>query len=205
MKILKTLSILALLTAAFSNTAQAAPIYIYENTPSPDKIMDTYSTIWNPNNEVLSISSSWDASANIDRIAFLISDGGSPYLTPTEQFLWYDLDLNTSVLTVSNYFDTRLTLETFDASTGVNVTSDSIELNINHSSLNSLTFTGFDYSGAGFSDDIGIWYYMYSNGTRVETLDIHHGTPSTVPVPAAIWLFASGLIGLVGVSRRKAA
>ena len=92
MKILKTLSILALLTAAFSNTAQAAPVYIYENTPSSDKIMDTYSTIWNPNNEVLSISSSWDASANIDRIAFLISDGGSPYLTPTEQFLWYDLD-----------------------------------------------------------------------------------------------------------------
>ncbi len=27
---------------------------------------------------------------------------------------------------------------------------------------------------------------------------------SVVPVPAAVWLFASGLIGLVGVSRRKA-
>jgi hypothetical protein len=28
-------------------------------------------------------------------------------------------------------------------------------------------------------------------------------TPSAVPVPAALWLFGSGLIGLVGVSRRK--
>jgi len=29
------------------------------------------------------------------------------------------------------------------------------------------------------------------------------GTVSAVPVPAAVWLFASGLIGLVGFSRRK--
>jgi len=27
--------------------------------------------------------------------------------------------------------------------------------------------------------------------------------PSAVPVPAAAWLFASGLMGLIGVSRRK--
>ncbi len=28
---------------------------------------------------------------------------------------------------------------------------------------------------------------------------------SAVPVPAAVWLFGSGLLGLVGVARRKAA
>lgn len=28
-------------------------------------------------------------------------------------------------------------------------------------------------------------------------------TPSPVPVPAAVWLFGSGLIGLIGVARRK--
>ena len=27
--------------------------------------------------------------------------------------------------------------------------------------------------------------------------------PSAVPVPAAVWLFGSGLLGLVGVARRK--
>jgi len=27
--------------------------------------------------------------------------------------------------------------------------------------------------------------------------------PSTIPVPAAVWLFASGLVGLTGVGRRK--
>jgi len=30
-----------------------------------------------------------------------------------------------------------------------------------------------------------------------------NGTVSAVPVPAAIWLFGSGLLGLVGISRRK--
>ena len=29
-------------------------------------------------------------------------------------------------------------------------------------------------------------------------------TPSAVPVPAAVWLFGSGLLGLVGMARRKA-
>lgn len=31
------------------------------------------------------------------------------------------------------------------------------------------------------------------------------GVPSAVPVPAAVWLFGSGLIGLIGVARRKKA
>jgi hypothetical protein len=29
--------------------------------------------------------------------------------------------------------------------------------------------------------------------------------PAPVPVPAAVWLFGSGLLGLVGVARRKKA
>jgi len=32
-----------------------------------------------------------------------------------------------------------------------------------------------------------------------------NGTVSAVPVPAAVWLFASGLLGLVGLARRKQA
>ncbi|MCK5869910.1 MAG: VPLPA-CTERM sorting domain-containing protein [Methyloprofundus sp.] len=36
-------------------------------------------------------------------------------------------------------------------------------------------------------------------------LNIQNAGPSTVPVPAAVWLFGSALMGLVGVSRRKKA
>ena len=35
--------------------------------------------------------------------------------------------------------------------------------------------------------------------------DAFGGTPAVVPVPAAVWLFGSGLLGLVGVARRKKA
>ena len=30
-------------------------------------------------------------------------------------------------------------------------------------------------------------------------------TPSAVPIPSALWLFGSGLLGLVGIARRKKA
>jgi len=42
----------------------------------------------------------------------------------------------------------------------------------------------FNTLSLSFSDDAGI-------------------SPNAVPVPAAVWLFASGLIGLIGVARRK--
>lgn len=31
------------------------------------------------------------------------------------------------------------------------------------------------------------------------------GTASPVPLPAAVWLFGSGLLGLIGIARKKAA
>ena len=33
---------------------------------------------------------------------------------------------------------------------------------------------------------------------------VHAGNVSPVPIPAAVWLFGSGLLGLIGVARRKA-
>lgn len=40
--------------------------------------------------------------------------------------------------------------------------------------------------------------FYFDNATLTAETDV-----SAVPVPAAVWLFASGLIGLVGISRRK--
>ena len=184
--------VLALGLLLIANVAQALPSYQYVNTPAAGSIMNDYSVLWNPNTEVLSISSSWDASVAVDRIAFLITDGGSPYLTTSEQFLWHDLDLISGELTVSNYFGPRSPLETFTS--GVSVSANSIDLEIDHTSLNNLSFAGYDYSGMGFSDDIGIWYYMYSNGSLVETLDVHHATPTVVPEPGMFSLVAMGLL-----------
>ena len=40
------------------------------------------------------------------------------------------------------------------------------------------------------------------NANFKDDSDSDHGTPA-VPVPAAVWLFGSGLIGLVGIARRR--
>lgn len=61
-----------------------------------------------------------------------------------------------------------------------------------------VTFSGgFDFSnGSKFTWYADSLYYV---------LAVRSGDVSAVPVPAAAWLFGSGLIGLVGVARRKRA
>ncbi len=53
--------------------------------------------------------------------------------------------------------------------------------------------------------DNGLW--QDGNLQPIPAADVTYvaATVNPVPVPAAVWLFGSGLIGLVGVARRKAA
>ena len=44
-----------------------------------------------------------------------------------------------------------------------------------------------------------------NKGSHFNAWAVYTGDVSTVPVPAAVWLFGSGLIGLVGLARRKKA
>ena len=64
-------------------------------------------------------------------------------------------------------------------------------------------------------DTNGAWHFTFRLGSQLadpKTVDyyawaVHSGDvgASVVPVPAAAWLFGSGLLGLIGVARRKAA
>lgn len=45
----------------------------------------------------------------------------------------------------------------------------------------------------------GYGYFVFTNGLSTPT----YIQPSVVPVPAAVWLFGSGLLGLVGFARRR--
>lgn len=47
--------------------------------------------------------------------------------------------------------------------------------------------------------------YNYANGNGFNAWAVQSGDVSAVPVPAAAWLFGSGLVGLVGFARRKRA
>jgi hypothetical protein len=51
---------------------------------------------------------------------------------------------------------------------------------------------GLDYNAS--DDEVGFAF------TTTDTL-----TESSVPIPAAVWLIGSGLIGLIGIARRKKA
>lgn len=208
------LSIIALAGAVFTMNASAAT-YQFSHTPAASSIMSSYSTTWNDNTETLTLDSTWNAGANINRIAFLICDGGSPCILPNEQFLWHDLDLLTGVMTVSNYFGPRSPLQTFTGpAQGVTTTASSVSLSIDSSYLNSLTaadFPGFsDYQGNGFSTELGIWHFMYGpdefgDNILKGSLDLHHAITSQVPIPAAAFLFAPVLAGFVATRRRLAA
>ena len=50
----------------------------------------------------------------------------------------------------------------------------------------------------------GSFVTTLTNGLNTDTVMVNIGAASVVPVPAAVWLFGSGLIGLIGLARRKA-
>ena len=66
------------------------------------------------------------------------------------------------------------------------------------------------WSGGWYSPD---YVWIFDHGVGFQTTQIrsngslawavHSGDVAAVPIPAAFWLFGSGLIGLVGVARKK--
>jgi hypothetical protein len=54
------------------------------------------------------------------------------------------------------------------------------------------------YTGSGYQSDDGKTGSNYA--WAVHSGDV---SASVVPVPAAVWLFGSGLLGLIGMARRK--
>jgi hypothetical protein len=67
----------------------------------------------------------------------------------------------------------------------------------------------FGLTGNGTASGQGESYVLGTNLTLSSTgvLSVSAGTtpPPPVPLPAAVWLFGSGLLGLIGVGRRRAA
>ena len=82
-----------------------------------------------------------------------------------------------------------------------------IDLFIDAPEFGATVITPFSYDvGLGFLET-GIYSIsadFYFDGVLGNTVS-NTFTVSSVPIPAAVWLFGSGLIGLIGVARRKKA
>ncbi len=64
--------------------------------------------------------------------------------------------------------------------------------------LNPLRIASFDSTVGELTFDNDGNLYTIDNVDNLSIIKL-----SAVPIPAAIWLFGSGLIGLIGIARRK--
>ncbi len=70
--------------------------------------------------------------------------------------------------------------------------------NDSHSIVNQNDFEGLDALYTGTLDEGNTYFHISTYGDFSYTLNL---TPSAVPLPAAVWLFGSALLGL-GYARR---
>ena len=69
------------------------------------------------------------------------------------------------------------------------------------------------WSGTESFSGNSAWSFNFNGGSQgnagqastFNTWAVHEGNVGVIPVPAAVWLFCSGLLGLIGIARRKAA
>ena len=64
-------------------------------------------------------------------------------------------------------------------------------------------FVGYSSTNAFTSVTLGLGALANPSANNTFTVDTLRRT--AVPIPAAVWLFGSGLIGLIGMSRRNKA
>jgi hypothetical protein len=95
-------------------------------------------------------------------------------------------------------------LTAFDPVSGF-IVIDGWTLDIDTLSIDAKTSSALDLSGtgtlwkAGYTETNANWSFSAETASNYS---MHIAT--VVPVPAAVWLFGSGLIGLAGIARRKA-
>ena len=142
---------------------------------------------WNGNTD-MQMHVSWNARGLLNAIEWGLNVGDTISGTTLKQDTTGDgtFDTFTDVLSETPYSDTLLN-SNFEGPAPLAATNDSLGL-------------GFDINGnpvfTPFNGIKGLVNIGSGNSLTVTSV-------STVPIPAAAWLFGSGLIGLAGIARRK--
>ena len=128
---------------------------------------------------------------------------------------WSDTDLNYNVIVdlSDNYFTVEIqATNTWFPISAIGSTSPLFVLGLNDlnggEDITSVVYN--DNLTVGFTGGIDPTSFLNLTSTSVEmgfasirAGNIYHFDINPVPVPAAVWLFGSGLIGLIGVARKK--
>lgn len=85
--------------------------------------------------------------------------------------------------------------------------------NVNYDLFTNIADSGYWTGTENISSPGRVWglnmtkgvYYSSKTFYNAHAWAVYSGGVSAVPVPAAVWLFGSGLLGLVGIARRKQA
>lgn len=142
---------------------------------------------------------SWVASLNIG--------GVTGWRLPTMDINGDGFAVNCSAETQANCLDNELGyLAVYGSPSGISPGAPGPFTNI--------ATTGGYWSTSQSPTNSDYWAYNFSSGSNIILLSeasgiawaVHDGDVgalSAVPVPAAVWLFGSGLLGLAGIGRRK--
>jgi hypothetical protein len=156
---------------------------------------------------------------DVNEYAIVYGDGLTGDLTA---YTYNGINSSDSWATPGDYIETFTDVLTMDTSVADEVTfSFSIDATgVNdHDPDNGLVATD-DWDGINFDEHIGIWFHAvvfdgagptYDNDGKLTSFpyssqswyDASWQATTVVPVPAAVWLFGSALVGLLGFTRRK--
>jgi hypothetical protein len=143
-------------------------------------------------------------------------DVGNDGLTYTNEFQGVDYGYNiTAHSELSNMFFNVLGNSSYFDTSGVATGCTAPSWCIANTGPFSNIQVGAYWSGTEFEiDTVSAWWFDMSEGlqsashkltSNTSSWAVISGDVSAVPVPAAAWLFGSGLLGLIGVARRKQA
>jgi len=131
------------------------------------------------------------------------ANGATPKLIDYQFDLFYDFDPadNTPMGSLGEW---NLTASVSATDPSLTIAEDSQNLLFNFLATG---VPGFITAPGGVFDPNAIGNYQFAiqvsgGGFNLETVAME---VQTVPIPAAVWLFGSGLLGLVGIARRKKA
>jgi len=202
--------------------SQGAGNFGSNGASAEQRSFNSLSTSYNATQQTLSFANDF-GDAPADGFWLVISDGPNAKGNPDKYaILFGDLDAGTiksyvydGANSASSFGGTPTVPSTFGLTKSADGQSFSFTIDV--SDLNDPSQNGglAGWKGAQFGSLLGLWYHpawgsidldahnpIFSPHTQAWR-DFAHYETTVVPVPAAIWLFGSGLVALAGLRRRR--